>query len=96
MIKKLIKSKELQDEIKKYGGEVLVDLGPSQTQNMRKIELSEENGKKIGINITGLPGTDLPYNKKKKHLLRFIQGTSYSTPIRVGKIALNDMMEGII
>lgn len=56
----------------------------------------EENGKKIGINITGLPGTDLPYNKKNKHLLRFIQGTSYSTPIRVGKIALNDMMEGII
>ena len=56
----------------------------------------EENGEKLGINITGLPGVDLPYNDKYKHLLRNIQGTSYSTPVRVGKISLNDMMEGIL
>lgn len=57
---KTIKTIELQHSAKndfftelakirtKYGGEVLVDLGPTQAQNMRKIELSEENGKKIG------------------------------------------------
>lgn len=32
----------------KYGGEVIVDLGVGKTQNMQKIELEEENGKKIG------------------------------------------------
>lgn len=56
----------------------------------------QEDGKILGINITGQPGVDLPYNNKTKHLLRNICGTSYSTPIRVGKISLNDMMEGII
>ncbi len=58
--------------------------------------LVKENGKIIGINITGQPGTDLPYNEKNKQLLRPIAGTSYSTPIRVGKVSLNDMMEGIL
>lgn len=56
----------------------------------------EEDGKKLGINITGQLGVDLPLTKKNAHLLRNIAGTSYSTPIRVAKIALNDMMEGII
>lgn len=56
----------------------------------------EEDGKIIGINITGKPGAELPYNKKYQHLLRPIGGTSYSTPIRVGKVSLNDMMEGIL
>lgn len=61
-----------------------------------KGKVVEEDGKILGINITGQPGAELPYNKKYKHLIRPICGTSYSTPIRVGKIALNDMMEGII
>lgn len=56
----------------------------------------EENGQILGINITGQPGAELPYNEKNKTLLRDIGGTSFSTPIRVGKIALNDMMEGIL
>ena len=59
-------------------------------------EIVEENGEILGINITGKPGAELPYNKKYKHLLRDIAGTSYSTPIRVGKISLNDMMKGIL
>lgn len=59
-------------------------------------KLVKENDKIIGINITGQSGTDLPYNKKNKQLLRPITGTSYSTPIRVGKVSLNDMMEGIL
>ncbi|MGN1152667.1 MAG: hypothetical protein ACI4S3_01430, partial [Candidatus Gastranaerophilaceae bacterium] len=61
-----------------------------------KGKVVEEDGKILGINITGQPGAELPYNKKYKHLIRPICGTSYSTPIRVGKIALNDMMEGIV
>ena len=56
----------------------------------------EENGEILGINITGKQGAELPYNKKYQHLLRPIGGTSYSTPIRVGKISLNDMMKGIL
>lgn len=56
----------------------------------------EENGKIMGINITGIPGVDLPYNKKNKTLLRVIGGTSFSTPVRVAKVALNEMMNGIL
>ncbi len=59
-------------------------------------KIVEEDGKIIGINITGKSGAELPYNKKYQHLLRSIGGTSYSTPIRVGKVSLNDMMEGIL
>ena len=59
-------------------------------------KIVEEDGKIIGITITGKPGAELPYNKKYQHLLRPIGGTSYSTPIRVGKVSLNDMMEGIL
>ena len=58
--------------------------------------LVRENGKILGINITGQPGVELPYKKKYEYLLRGIGGTSYSTPTRVGKVSLNDMMEGIL
>ncbi len=61
-----------------------------------KGHLVEENGKVLGINITGQSGAELPYKKKYEYLLRGIGGTSYSTPTRVGKISLNDMMEGIL
>lgn len=49
-----------------------------------------------GVNITGLHGTDYPladtaYAKAEGNL----SGTSFSTPIRAAKLALNDMMEGI-
>lgn len=56
----------------------------------------EENGKILGINITGQPGVDVPYNKKNQSLLREISGTSFATPVRVAKIALNDMMKDIL
>lgn len=56
----------------------------------------EENGKILGINITGQPGVDVPYNKKNQSLLRPIAGTSFATPVRVAKIALNEMMKGIL
>ena len=56
----------------------------------------EENGKILGINITGQPGVDVPYNKKNQSLLREISGTSFATPVRVAKIALNEMMKGIL
>ena len=61
-----------------------------------KGHLVEENGKILGINITGQPGVELPYKKKYEYLLRGIGGTSYSTPARVGKVSLNDMMEGVL
>ena len=39
----------------------------------------------------------MPVTWKNKHLAgRNVGGTSYSTPIRVAKLALNDMMEGIL
>ncbi len=69
---------------------------PHYEQRTFQGKLVEENGEILGINITGKPGAELPYNKKYKHLLRIIGGTSYSTPIRVGKLSLNDMMEGIL
>ena len=59
--------------------------------------VKNKDGKSEGINITGLPGTDLPLNWKTKKLNgRIVGGTSYSTPIRVAKISLNDMLEGIL
>lgn len=58
--------------------------------------LVKENGKILGINITGQPGVDLPYNEKNKSVLRPLGGTSFSTPIRVAKVALNDMLEGVL
>lgn len=40
--------KEIQMIRTKYSGEVLVDLGTLPTQNRQKVELEEENGKKVG------------------------------------------------
>ena len=56
----------------------------------------DENGKILGINVTGLEGTDLPITRKTKKLASRIGGTSYATPVRTAKLALNDMMEGIL
>ena len=57
---------------------------------------TDESGKILGVNITGLEGTDLPLNRKTKRLPNILGGTSYATPIRTAKLALNDMMEGIL
>lgn len=53
---------------------------------------------KEGINISGLRGTDyaMDVSNLKLHDGTYIFGTSYSTPVRVAKLALNDMMEGIL
>ena len=53
-----------------------------------------------GINLSGLRGTDIVIETNKtiptgKHL-GYVAGTSYSTPVRAAKIALNEMMEGIL
>ena len=56
----------------------------------------DENGKILGINVTGLEGTDLPITRKTKKLASRIGGTSYATPVRTAKLALNDMMEGVL
>ena len=58
--------------------------------------IKDESGKILGVNITGLEGTDLPLNRKTKRLPNILGGTSYATPIRTAKLALNDMMEGIL
>lgn len=52
---------------------------------------------KDGINITGLKGTDYPMTvyAKVESFLGNLAGTSYSTPVRAAKLALNEMMEGI-
>lgn len=56
----------------------------------------DENGKILGVNLTGLEGTDVPLNWKTKKLPNRLGGTSYAAPIRVAKLALNDMMEGVV
>lgn len=56
----------------------------------------DEDNNIIGMNVTGLSGVDLPVNRKSKSLPARIGGTSYATPIRVAKLSLNDMMEGIL
>jgi len=51
-----------------------------------------------GINITGLHGTDYPnksFGDVGKRLV-YILGTSFSTPIRAAKLALNEMMKDIL
>ena len=60
--------------------------------------VKDSSGKIMGINITGLDGTDLPITRKTKKLLKrpCIGGTSYATPVRTAKLALNDMLEGVI
>lgn len=52
-----------------------------------------------GVNITGLRGTDYPLRHKKAPEgleIQIISGTSFSAPIRAAKIALNDMMQGVL
>ncbi|MCD8378252.1 MAG: hypothetical protein LUB59_05640 [Candidatus Gastranaerophilales bacterium] len=55
-----------------------------------------DNGEIIGVNLTGLEGTDLPLNWKTKKLNTRLGGTSYAAPVRAAKLALNDMLEGIL
>lgn len=57
------------------------------------IKMTEE-----GINITGLYGTDIPITKTLFPGKSFgnIFGTSCATPIRAAKLALNEMMEGLL
>ena len=57
----------------------------------------DDSGRVIGVNVTGIDGVDLPLTWKTKKLLgRNFGGTSYAVPVRVAKISLNDMMQGII
>lgn len=53
-----------------------------------------------GINISGLHGTDYPMLSDNKTpigtTLDTIQGTSFSAPIRAAKIALAEMMKGVL
>ena len=51
-----------------------------------------------GLNITGLKGTDIDYptDLPAGQYLGKLSGTSYSTPVRAAKLALNKMMEGVI
>ncbi len=53
-----------------------------------------------GINISGLRGTDFKIETNEAipvgKYLGYVAGTSYSTPVRAAKIALNDMMEGVL
>lgn len=63
-------------------------------------------GQAIGVNITGVPGSDLriklPKGKSPSDVylweipLECYSGTSFSTPTRAAKLALNDMMEGVL
>lgn len=51
-----------------------------------------------GLNITGLRGTDFPvkHNLGPNKYVETIAGTSFSAPIRSAKLALNEMMEGVL
>ena len=55
---------------------------------------------KNGINISGLKGTDLELDDNlfitEGKVIDRISGTSFSAPIRAAKIALNEMMDGIL
>lgn len=54
---------------------------------------------KEGVNITGLRGTDYPLRHKEAPEgleIQTISGTSFSAPIRAAKIALNEMMQGVL
>ena len=56
--------------------------------------VKDENGKPLGVNITGLKGVDLPINRKTVKLIdRPFGGTSYAVPVRVAKLSLAEMME---
>lgn len=51
-----------------------------------------------GVNITELSGTDYPlkFPHEAGSFLGVISGTSFATPVRAAKLALNEMMEGIL
>jgi len=71
------------------------------TQHYEKRDFSprltrDESGKIIGVNVTGLSGTDLPLTRKTKKLPAHIGGTSYAVPVRAAKLSLNDMLEDIL
>jgi len=66
-------------------------------RNYNAVPVKDENGKILGINVTGTDSVDLPVNRKTKKLIgRNFGGTSYSTPKRVAQLSLCDMMEGIL
>lgn len=66
-------------------------------RNYRPTIVKDKKGNILGINVTGRPGAEIPMNWKTKNLPgRTCGGTSYATPVRVAKLALNDMMEGIL
>ena len=60
--------------------------------------IRNDDGEVLGINVTGILGTDLPLTFRTEKLLErpAIGGTSYATPVRTAKLALNDMLEGIL
>lgn len=59
--------------------------------------VNDKNGNPIGINVTGLSGTDIPLNWKTKRMVNHnFGGTSYATPVRVAKLSLTQMMEGVL
>ena len=49
-----------------------------------------------GVNITGMRGTDimLPHDYQEDQYLGKFRGTSFSTPVRAAKLALDGMMRG--
>lgn len=51
-----------------------------------------------GVNVTELSGTDYPlkFPHEAGSFLGVISGTSFATPVRAAKLALNEMMEGIL
>ncbi len=58
--------------------------------------VKDENDKIIGVNVTGLSGTDLPLTRKTRKIAPQVNGTSYAVPVRTAKIALNDMLKDVI
>ena len=57
----------------------------------------DRKGNILGINISGLNGTDLPLNwKTKRYAMRgVVGGTSCATPVRVAKESLYQMMKDV-
>lgn len=66
-------------------------------RNYSACVVTDDAGKPIGINVTGQNGVDMPLTWKTKKLAgRKFGGTSYAVPVRVAKLSLNDMMQGIL
>lgn len=87
-----------------HNGKVAMDSASKNSSFTRSYEkrsyypqlVKDNNGKILGLNITGRPGAELPYNYKTNGLKNKIGGTSYATPVRVAKLSLNDMMQGVL